>query len=125
MSENAPATAPATDVPAEERTMGMLCHISAFAGYLVPFGNIIAPLVIWLIQKEKMKFVDEQGKESLNFQITIGIAWLVCIPLVFIIIGIPLILLLAVLNIVFIIIAGIKANDGQHYKYPFSIKLIK
>jgi len=120
MSEDTPA-----GMQSNEKTMGMLCHLTAFVGFIIPFGNIIGPLVVWLLQKEKMKFVDEQGKESLNFQITMGIGYLICIPLVFVIIGIPLILLLAVVNIVFIIIASIKANDGISYKYPFSIKLIK
>ena len=80
----APAT-PATsaaDVPKDQRTMGMLCHLLAFCGFVFPFGGIIAPLVLWLVKKDEMPFVNDQGKEALNFQITVAIAVLICIPLI-------------------------------------------
>jgi uncharacterized Tic20 family protein len=68
----------------EEKTLGMLCHLMAFCGYVIPFGNLLGPLVIWLTKKDASPFVDDQGKESLNFQITVSIACIVCIPLIFI-----------------------------------------
>lgn len=109
----------------DERTWGMLCHLSALSGFVIPFATIIAPLVIWLVKKDEMPFVDDQGKESLNFQITLTILGIVCIPLVFLIIGIPLLIALAVLGVVFCIIGAVKANDGVAYRYPFAFRLIK
>lgn len=109
----------------DERTWGMLCHILSLAGLVIPLGSVIGPLVMWLIKKEESHFVDTQGKESLNFQLTILVAVLMCIPLAFIIIGIPIAILLSILSIVFPIMGGIKANEGKNYKYPYSIKFIR
>ena len=113
----------------EERTWGMLAHLLALAGYIVPFGHIVGPLVIWLIQKDKSAFVDQNGKESLNFQISMTIYLAVAIPLgillVVICIG-PLIpIALAVFDIVVVIMAAVKANGGESYRYPLCIRFIK
>ena len=63
----------------DEKTWGMLCHISTFCGMIIPFGNILAPLIIWLIKKEELPFVSDQGKEVLNFQISYGyISYNIC-----------------------------------------------
>lgn len=115
-----------SEVPSkEECTWGMLCHLAAFSGFIIPFGNIIGPLIIWVIKKDQMSFVDEQGKESLNFQITMLIAFLISAILTLILIGFLLIGILAVFEIVVLIIASIKANEGVHYRYPVTIRLIK
>lgn len=109
----------------EERTLGMFCHILTFAGLFFPFGNIIGPLILWLIKKDEAPFVDDQGKEALNFQITMSIATIVCIPLVFIIIGIPLLIALVITDLVLTIKAAIRANEGEWYRYPVSIRFMK
>ena len=109
----------------QERTWAMFCHLSALVGYFFPFGNIIAPLIIWQIKKSESEFVDDQGKESVNFQITMSIVALVAIPLVFVIIGALLLVALAVFELVMVIIATIKANEGERYRYPISIRFIK
>ena len=87
--------APFSDKPAggssDERMWGMLCHLSTFAGYLVPFGNISGPLIVWLVKKDEYAFVDDQGKESLNFQISITIYSLV-VGHPDLVIGIPLLI---------------------------------
>ncbi|MEM9417460.1 MAG: DUF4870 domain-containing protein [Planctomycetota bacterium] len=119
-----PATA-GGDVPQEERTFGMLAHLSALAGIVIPFGNIIGPLVIWLIKKDTMPFVDDQGKESLNFQITVSIALLICFALALVIIGIFLIPIVGIGSLVFLIIGTVKANNGELYRYPLTLRLIK
>ena len=106
----------------DERTWAMLCHIGALAGGAIPIGNIKAPLVIWLVKKDEMPFVDEQGKEVLNFEITLMIGALLCIPLVFLIIGIPLLLALAIFGVVYNIIGAVKTNEGVHFRYPFRIQ---
>ena len=108
----------------EERNMAMFCHLGAFAGFIIPFGSIIVPLVIWLMKKDESEYVDYHGKESLNFQITMFVAFVIAIILVFVIIGIPLLIGLAIFQVVMIIVAGIKASDGNYYRYPFCFRLI-
>jgi uncharacterized Tic20 family protein len=108
----------------DARLWAMIAHLSAFAGYVLPFGNFIGPLIIWQTKKDVHPFAGEQGKEALNFQITVTLAILVCIPLMFICIGIPLAMAVGVADLVFIIIAAIKANEGVAYRYPFTLRLV-
>lgn len=111
----------------DEKTWGMLAHLAALAGVIVPlFGNVIGPLIVWLIKKDEMPFVDDQGKESMNFQITVIIALLICFPLI-LLFGLGLLLMFAVgiAALVLIILAAVKANEGEAYRYPFALRLIK
>lgn len=104
----------------------MLCHLSALASLVgIPFGNIVGPLVVWLIKKKELPIVDDQGKESLNFQITLAIAILVCIPLVFVIVGIFLMIAVSIYGLVMVILASIQAYKGKLYRYPIKIRFIK
>ncbi len=108
----------------------MFCHLAGFAGLLpvVPgIGCLLGPLVVWLIKKDEYPFVDEQGKEALNFQITMFIYGVVAGLLMLLCIGFLLIVAVAVVDIVLVIMAAIKVNDGQHYRYPYPliIRLIK
>ncbi|MCK6461738.1 MAG: DUF4870 domain-containing protein [Planctomycetes bacterium] len=120
-----PVPAPSAEVSKDARTWGMLCHLTALSGFVgLPFGHILGPLICWLIKKNDHEFVDDQGKEALNFQITLTIAAIVCIPLVFLIIGIFMLIAVAVLGVVFSIIGAIKANEGVRYRYPFALRLI-
>ena len=110
----------------DDKTWAMLAHLSALVGYLVlPLGNILGPLVIWLVKKDQSWFVDDQGKEALNFQISITIYFLVSLMLVFVLIGIVLIGILYVFGIVVAIIATIRANSGVPYRYPLTIRFIR
>lgn len=111
-------------VSKDDRMWGMLCHLSTFVGLLIPLGNIIAPLVIWLLKKNDSSFVDDQGKEALNFQISLLIAVAICIVLSFVFIGIILMFALAIYAIIMVIIASIKANDGNRYRYPYTFRFI-
>ena len=122
--ESTPAieTTPSKD----ERTWAMLCHFSALLIFVgIPFSNILAPLIIWLIKKEEMPFVEDQGKEVLNFQISMTIYLLISGILCFILIGIPFVIGLVIFNVIITIIAGIKTNDGKSYQYPINLRLIK
>ena len=106
----------------DERTWAMLCHLSTFSSLIgVPFGNILGPLIAWLIKKDEYPLVDDQGKEALNFQISITIYSLVC---VIFIITIPLIFALLIFDIVVTIIAALRANAGERYRYPMTIRFI-
>ncbi len=110
----------------DERMWATFCHVAALALFIVPpIGGIIGPLIIWLIKKDDYPLVNDQGKESLNFQITVLIAAIVCFILVFAIIGFVLLPLLALCDLILIIIAAMKANAGEAYRYPFAIRLIK
>ncbi|HWE97885.1 MAG TPA: DUF4870 domain-containing protein [Tepidisphaeraceae bacterium] len=120
-----PSTLAPIETNKDARLWGMLCHLSVLAGYVIPVGHIIGPLVIWLIKKNEIPFVDEQGKESLNFQITVTLAFIVCIPLIFVLIGIPLLIAVGIADLVLVIIAAVKTNNGEHYRYPFALRLIK
>ena len=109
----------------DERTWAMLSHFSALCIFIFPFGNILAPLIIWLIKKEEMSFVEDQAKEVLNFQISMTIYLIGSIILIIVLIGIPILIGLGIFNVIITIIAGIKANDGESYRYPINLKLIK
>lgn len=110
---------------AEERQWAMFAHLSALVGFIIPLGSILGPLIIWQIKKNEMPFVDDQGKEALNFQITVMLAVILCILLFVIFIGILLLPIVGIAALVFTIMAGIKANEGQTYRYPFTLRLIK
>ncbi len=107
------------------RTMGMLCHLLALCGIVIPFGNIIGPLIIWLVKKEEDPFIDECGKESLNFQITLTIASIISGALTCIVVGFSLLPVVIIGGIVFVIIASVKTNQGEMYRYPLNIRIIK
>ena len=116
---NQPFHAP-TAVSSDDRTMAMLAHL---LGILTAF---IGPLVIWLINKDKPEkaFVNDQAKEALNFQITVTIAYIVASALSVILIGLLLIPVIMIANLVLCILAGLKANEGVAYRYPFALRLI-
>ena len=112
----------------------MLCHLSALAACIgIPFGNILGPLIIWQIKKNEFPSVDIHGKAALNFQITVTIAALVtaaamsCSESFFASAAccFPWSCLIGLAGLVFAIIAGIKANNGEDYKYPWSLELVK
>ena len=108
----------------EERQWAMFAHIGTFSSMFVPLGNIIAPIFIWQMKKHESEFVVDQAKESLNFQITIMIYALISFLLFFIFIGIFLIFALVIFSLIVVIIAGLKANEGEYYRYPMCIRLI-
>ncbi len=109
----------------QERTMGMLCHLIALVGFFIPFGNIIGPLVLWLVKKDESAVIDTEGKKSLNFQISVTIYAIVSVLLMFVVIGAFLLPLVGIFSLVMIIINSVKANNGEETKYPLSLTLIK
>ena len=125
MSENANAAQPAADSK-DARMWGMLCHLAALVGFLgIPLATIIGPLVVWLIKKQEYPLVDREGKKALNFQISMAIYAIVAFVLIFVIIGIPLLILLALVDLILVIIASVKTSNGEDYNYPLSIKFFK
>lgn len=131
-----PPPAPAGTPSAEEKQWALFAHLSAILGAIVTghmfaWGCFIGPLIIWLVKKDTMPFVNDQGKEALNFNITlaiVGLILLVCTLGTFfvgLIITVPVGLIVGVGWLVLTIIAAIKASEGVAYRYPVSIRLIK
>jgi uncharacterized protein len=118
-------TNPGTELTSDAKTWAVLCHVGGFVGFICPFGNIAAPLVVWLIKKDQYEFVDDQGKESLNFQITMSIAMIVAGLSFFVLIGLILLPAVLLFDVVMIVMAAIKASSGERYRYPLSLRLIK
>jgi len=121
--ESTPAieTTPSKD----ERTWAMLCHFSTYIGFIFPFGNIIVPLIIWLSKREDLPLVEDQGREVLNFQISMTIYFIISGILCIILIGIPIVIGLIIFDFIITIVAAISANDGKYYRYPINLRLIK
>lgn len=110
---------------AEERTWAMLAHLSAFSTFVVPFGSILGPLLVWLIKKDTMPFAADQAKEALNFNITVLIAVVASLILFLVIVGIPLLIVVSVAWLVLTIVAAVQANSGIAYRYPLTLRLVK
>ena len=107
-------------------TWATFCHVGALTMYIgIPFGHIIVPLVLWLIKKNEYPFVDEQGKEAINFQISMSIYAIIAGLLLFAIVGFFIFPVLIVIHVTFTIIAIVKTNKGEHYRYPITIRIIK
>jgi uncharacterized Tic20 family protein len=117
--EAPPPEAAAPQASQDARNIAMLCHL---LGLLT---NFLGPLILWLIKKDDDAFIDKQGKEALNFQLTVLIASIVAGISVFLCIGAILIPVVLVCDIVFSIIACVKSSKGEDYRYPVSIRLIK
>lgn len=118
-----PTVPPSTN--RDQNMWAMLCHLSALAGFVIPFGHVVGPLVVWLMKKDEFPLVDDQGKEALNFQISMTIFMIVSAVLILVLIGLLMLIALGIFELIVIIIAVVKANDGVAYRYPLNIRFIK
>jgi uncharacterized Tic20 family protein len=119
------ATPPAGPMPEQEaRQWAMAAHLSALT-VLIGIPGFIGPLVVWLLKKDQSAYVDVHGKESLNFQISLLIYFVVSLVLILVLIGIALLVVLGILAIVLPIIAGVKASNGETWRYPLTIRFLK
>jgi len=122
---------PSKEVSKDARMWAMFCHLGGLAGIVIPVvGNIVTPLVIWQIKKDDFPFVDEQGKEAVNFQISMSlyalIGSLACLMTCVGAVLIPFLIgAIYIIDLVFLLIAAVKANNGHHYRYPLTIRFIK
>lgn len=127
-----PPVSPIGSPSQDERQWAMFAHLSALLGALLTggIGVFAGPLVIWLIKKESMPFVDDQGKEALNFNITIAIVGVALVILTVVTLGIGILLTLpvglavTVAWLVLTVIAAIKSSEGVSYRYPLTLRLI-
>jgi uncharacterized Tic20 family protein len=102
-----------------------MCHLSALAGFVIPgAGHILGPLIVWLVKRGESAEIDAHGKEALNFQISMLIYNVVAGILCLLLIGFALLAVLHVLNVVFVIIAALRASEGQMYRYPLTLRLV-
>ena len=130
MNETQPTSSPQPPVPAasassEVRNWSVLCHASALAGlFFHVLGFVLGPLIVWLIKRGESPEIDANGKEALNFQISMLIYHAIALALCLVLIGIPILIAVWVADIVFIIIASVKTSQGEVYRYPFTIRFL-
>jgi uncharacterized protein len=109
-----------------ERTWGMLAHLAALAGLVLPLiGIVLGPLAVWLAKRDESEFVAEHAREALNFNISVLLAALACILLMLVFVGFLLGTALFIAWLVMMLIAAIKASEGRTYRYPISLRLVK
>ena len=109
-----------------DHSLDVLCHLLSLAGLTgIPFANVLGPLILWLIKRNESPSVDAHGKESLNFQISMTIWLLLCVPLMFVFVGFVVAAVLVVLAIVWVVLAALEASKGGFYRYPLTIRFFK
>ena len=114
-----------TPITSEVRTWCVLCHASALLGLFFHFlGHLLGPLIVWLVKRGDSPEIDAHGKESLNFQLSMLIYDAIAAILCIVLIGIPILIILWIMNTVFVIIASIRASEGQFYRYPLTIRFL-
>lgn len=113
-----------TSASSDEKTMAMFCHLSGLVGYIIPFGNIIAPLILWQLKKENSPYLDYHGKEALNFQIAFTIYMFAALLTIMVLVGFVLVPVIGIGGLVLMIMASIKAKDGENYRYPFIFRVL-
>lgn len=109
----------------DEKQMGLFLHLSQLLNVLIPFGGVIAPIILWQMKKDEMPALDAHGKMIVNWMISALIYGVVSFILAFVLIGFLGFLALAIMGIVYPIIGGIKANNGELWEYPLTIKFLK
>ena len=126
-----------TTPSADERQWALFAHLSILLGGFISFGwagsmgYFIGPLIIWMVKRDSMPFVADQGKEALNFAITVSIACAALWMLTLMTLGVgllltfPLLTVIGIATLVLVIIAAVKANEGVAYRYPIGLRLVK
>jgi uncharacterized Tic20 family protein len=121
-----PEPEPAQPISKDARMWAMFCHLAGLCNFILPaIGNIIGPLIIWQLKKEEHPFVDTNGKEALNFQISITIYAIISLITFVICIGPFILATVIIFDLIFLLIAAVKANNGLEFRYPLTIRFIK
>jgi uncharacterized protein len=124
LTDGADSAARAT-VDEAARNSAVAAHLSTFAGLVVPFGSVIGPLAVWLTRRDRDPFIDQAGREALNFGITIAIYGAVLLVAALMLVGIPLLVVGVVAWVVLGSLAAVKASEGQAYRYPLTMRLVR
>jgi uncharacterized protein len=124
-ADRATQAARAPVVEGSARTTAVAAHLSTFAGLVVPFGSVIGPLAVWLTRRDRDPFIDQAGREALNFGITIAIYGAVLLAAALLLVGIPFLIIGVVAWVVLASLAAVKASEGQAYRYPLTLRLVR
>ena len=109
----------------EEKTLAVVSHLASLVGYFVIIGHIVIPLIILLWKGKESEFTEYHSRESLNFQISMTIYWIITYLLMFVFVGFIIAIPLSVFQLIVMIIAALRAGDGRTYSYPLCIRFIK
>ena len=109
----------------EEKKWAVILHLSPVAGYIIPLAGFVVPLVIWLMKRTESKYLDDQGKEVLNFLISFTLYFLLCLPLMIVLVGFALMAVIGLGAIALTVVAAVKTSEGSDYRYPFIFRLLK
>jgi uncharacterized Tic20 family protein len=112
-------------VDQQVRNTAVAAHLSTFAGLVVPFGSVIGPLAVWLTRRARDPFIDQAGREALNFGISIAIYGMVALVAALMLVGIPLLIAVVISWVVLASLAAVKASQGQAYRYPLTMRLVR
>ena len=108
------------------RQLLVLMHLSQLLNLVTAVGGLIVPLVIWLTQKDKVTHMDREGKEVINFQISMFLAALISVPLILLFgLGVLMLIAIGILSVVIPIVGTIKSSNNEYFEYPFTHKFIK
>ncbi len=107
-----------------DKQWALIAHLGTLAGYVIPLGNIIVPLVIYVSKKDESEFVREHARESLNFQLTLTLLVVIAVITVVLMVGILFLIILPVINLIFVILAALAIDRGEFYRYPIAIKFV-
>jgi len=103
----------------QAKQWGMFCHLAALSGWIgIPFGWILGPLVMWLMKKDELKFVEDQGRQAINFQINMLVYAIVAGLASLVVIGIPFLIAISLAMVICPIIGTVEASKGNYYRYP-------
>lgn len=116
---NPPTALPYSSVTQDEKTLGIVMHVLCLVGF-----PILGPLIVWLVKKDQSSYIDLQGRELLNFQLSFLLYGFLSFLLCFILIGIPLIIAVGVATVVLTIIGIVNASEGRIYRFPLTIRLL-
>jgi uncharacterized protein len=125
MNEEAGFTGESAGNGRQAREWAMFLHLSLLLGSVLPLIGLAAPIIIWQMKKDELPGIDEHGKNAMNWIVSLVIYFAIGFALSLLLIGIPILVLLAALSVIFPIIAGVKANNGQIWKYPMALHFIK
>jgi uncharacterized Tic20 family protein len=125
ISDGADSAARAATVDEAARTTAVAAQLSTFAGLIVPFGSVIGPLAVWLTRRDRDPFIDQAGREALNFGITIAIYGSLLLVAALLLVGIPLLMVGVVAWVMLASVAAVKASKGQAYRYPLTLRLVR